>query len=428
VAAGLTAANYHDGWVYQSGAFEQWFNETWISGWLVIDTLNRQIRKNADTSQWAWKLPVAGYPLLKIGGSEDVAPYFRDWIDHPNYDSYWKQWSIEDNYGKIVVPGYHIGGWYDIFLSGTIKNYLGIKNHGGSEAARGNQRLLIGPWGHAGVGEIDFGPTAGLDLDELEFRWHDHFLKGEDGGIDREKPVKIFVMGRNIWREENEWPLARARSTSYYLDSAGKANSLRGDGALGLSAPHEEPLDSYTYDPGDPVPSRGGGLCCGGAFPSGVFDQRAIEGREDVLVYSTPPLQEDVEVTGPVSLELYASASTVDTDFTAKLVDVSPDGFARNLTDGIMRGRYRNSQERPELMNPGGIYKLTIDLGATSNVFLAGHRLRLEVSSSNFPRFDRNLNTGEDQGRSVRSVKARITIYHNAQHPSALLLSVVPKA
>ena len=428
LSASLTAANYHDGWVYQGGAFEQWFNETWTSGWLVVDTLNHHIRKNANTSQWAWKLPMASYPLLDSGPIESLAPYFGDWLDHPNYDSYWKQWSIEDNYDKILVPAYHVGGWYDIFLGGTLRNYLGIKSRGGSETARGNQRLLIGPWGHAGVGEIDFGPAARLDYDEwLMFRWYDHLLKGVDNGIDREKPVKIFVMGRNIWREEEDWPLARARSTPYYLHSAGRANCLRGDGALSSFAPHQEPVDNYVYDPADPVPSRGGGLCCGGAFPSGVFDQRVAEARDDVLVYSTPPFQEDVEVTGPVGLVLYASASTVDTDFTAKVVDVSPDGLARNLTDGILRGRYRNSQEHPELMNPGEAYQLAIDLGATSNVFLAGHRLRLEVSSSNFPRFDRNLNTGEDQGHSVRSVKAKISIYHDAKHPSALVLPVVPK-
>ena len=211
LTAALTAANYHDGWVYQGGAFEQWFNETWTSDWLVIDTLNRQIRKNAAILEWARKLPLDGYPLLDIRRSEEVAPYFRDWVNHPNYDSYWKPWSIEDNHSKILVPACHIGGWYDIFLGGTIRNYLGIKSHGGSKSARSNQRLLIGPWGHWGVGEADFGPSGRLDLDELEFRWYDHFFRGMDNGIDREKPVKIFVMGTNIWREEEDWPLpARA--------------------------------------------------------------------------------------------------------------------------------------------------------------------------------------------------------------------------
>jgi putative CocE/NonD family hydrolase len=436
----VTASNYHDGWTYQGGAFEQWFNESWTSG-LAQDTFNRRIVKNTNALEGMWKLPLRGYPLFddplfgpSAGETESspgtLAPYFLDWLAHPSYDDYWKALSLEDHHAQIQVPIYHVGAWYDIFLGGTLRNYAGIKASGGSEAARRGQRLLVELGGHAGggrhIGEVDFGPTAELDLDEVMLRWYDHLLKGADNGIDREKPVKIFVMGKNLWREEDDWPLARAQAARYYLHSAGKANGLGGDGALSTKSPSAEPWDRFVYDPADPAPTIGGPLCCDAAhLAPGPRDQRPGEARADVLVYTTPAFTRDFEVTGPVNLELYASSSAVDTDFTAKLVDVWPNGFAQNLTEGILRARYRTSQEKPEFMTPGEIYKLTIDLWATSNVFLSGHKLRLEVSSSNFPRFDRNLNTGEDAARATRWAKATNTIYHDREHPSTLILPVV---
>jgi putative CocE/NonD family hydrolase len=428
----VTASNYHDGWTYQGGAFEQWFNESWTSG-LAQDTLNRRVqRANNPILDWIWKLPLAAYPLLDMRSAETLAPYFADWLAHPDYDDYWKPWSIEDHHADIQVPAYHVGGWYDIFMGGTLRNYAGIKAHGGSEAARRGQRLMIGPWYHGPFsgqsGDVDFGPEAKGDTDELMLRWYDYLLKDEKNGLEREKPVKIFVMGENVWREEDDWPLARARSTRYYLHSGGEANFLTGNGMLSTESPRTEPSDVFVYDPAQPVPTVGGGLCCDNEhLASGAFDQRAVESRADVLVFTTPAFNQDFEVTGPVSLELYASTSAVDTDFTAKLVDVWPNGFAQNLTDGILRARYRNSHEKPEFMNPGEVYKLSIDIWATSNVFRKGHRLRLEVSSSNFPRFNRNPNTGEDPGRSTRMVKATNTIYHDREHLSALILPVVPR-
>lgn len=429
----VTASNYHDGWTYQGGAFEQWFNESWTSS-LAQDTLNRRVQRHANAMQWVWKLPLASYPFFDLGtteGPEGLAPYFLDWLEHPAYDDYWKEWSIEDHHAKVLVPAYHVGGWYDIFMGGTLRNYAGIKARGGSDAARRGQRLMIGPWYHGPfdgkTGEVDFGRESRGDTDELMLRWYDRLLKGMGNGVEREKPVKIWVMGENVWREEDDWPLARAKSTRFYLHSGGKANSLAGDGTLNSEGPQTEPADHFVYDPAEPVPTRGGGLCCDNThLASGAFDQRPNEARDDVLVYSTPALKENFEVTGPISVELYASSSAVDTDFTAKLVDVWPNGFAQNLTDGILRARYRNSQEKPEFMNPGGIYRFTIDLWATSNVFRAGHQLRLEISSSNFPRFNRNLNTGEDPGRATRLVKATNTIYHDREHPSATILPVVP--
>lgn len=433
----VTASNYHDGWAYQGGAFEQWFTESWTTG-LAQDSLTRRVsREKNPVNQWIWKLPLTSYPVLSPD-TEDLAPYFLNWLAHPHYDDYWKRLSIEDQHSKILVPAYHLGGWYDIFMGGTLRNYVGIKARGGSDAARRGQRLMIGPWYHGPfngkTGELDFGPAArgvdggSFDNDEVMLRWYDYVLKGVASGIEREKPVKIFVMGENAWREEDDWPLARAKSTRYYLHSSGSANSLLGDGTLSTESPKTEGPDHFTYNPAEPVPTRGGGLCCDNdRLPSGAFDQRPNESRGDVLVFTTPAFAQDFEVTGPVSLELYAGSSAVDTDFTGKLVDVWPNGFAQNLTDGIIRARYRNSQEKPEFMNPGEVYKFTIDLWATSNVFKAGHKLRLEVSSSNFPRFDRNLNTGEPAANATRMTRATNTVYHDGEHPSAIVLPVVPR-
>ncbi|PYV14914.1 MAG: X-Pro dipeptidyl-peptidase [Acidobacteria bacterium] len=429
-----TASNYHDGWTYQSGAFEQWFNESWTSG-LAQDTLNRRVAHGTNAMHWAEILPLADYPLLRLGGHArlgQLAPYFLDWLAHPAYDDYWKRWSIEEHFANIRVPVYSVGAWYDIFLGGTLRNYLGIKAHGGTEAARTGGRLLMMIGGHAGsgrkIGALDFGPSAELDSDALMLDWYETLLKGKAHGVEQQKPVKIFVMGENVWREEDAWPPARAVSTRYYIHSDGNANSLRGNGTLDTATPGDEKPDRYTVDPADPVPTIGGPLCCDAAhLAPGPRDQRPVEARDDVLVYTTPPFEKDFEVTGPVSLDLYAGSSSVDTDFTGKLVDVWPNGFAQNLTEGILRARYRNSQEKAEFMNPGGIYKLTLDLWATSNVFRAGHRLRLEVSSSNFPRFDRNLNTGEEPESGKHFVKATNTIYHDREHPTALVLPVIPR-
>ncbi len=299
------------------------------------------------------------------------------------------------------------------------------------EQAQKGQRLLVTIGGHAGggrtIGDVDFGEAA-ADFNEstVTLQWYDYLLKGVQNEY-AGPPVKLFVMGANEWRTEEAWPLTRARTTKYFLHSKGKANSLQGDGRLSESGAASEPADQFVYDPANPAPTIGGPLCCDGDhLPGGPKDQRAVEARDDVLIYSTGPLVRDMEVTGPVSLTIYAKSTAVDTDFTAKLVDVWPNGFAQNLTEGILRVRYRNSQEKPELINPGEVYMLTIDLWSTSNVFKQGHTLRLEVSSSNFPRFDRSLNTGEGN-HSARMATATNAIYHDAEHPSALLLPVIPK-
>jgi hypothetical protein len=431
ISPNYTASNYHDGWTYQGGAFEQWFNESWTTG-LAVNTLGRHADTNSDPTSWARKLPLLSYPVLETS-TAGLAPYFTDWLMHPNYDDYWKQWSIEDHYAQIQVPVFSFGAWYDIFLGGTLRNYTRLKNEASTEAARHGQRLVIYVGGHAGdwsdqkVGAVDFGSKLPFDLEEATLRWYDTLLKGIANGLEHEKPVRIFVMGKNEWREEDDWPLERAHPTRYYLHSAAAANGLQGGGALSTVAPADEKPDQYVYDPDNPVPTIGGPLCCEPLTTGvGPEDQRPAEGRNDVLVFSTPAFTRDTEVTGPVSLDLYVSSSAVDTDFTGKLVDVWPNGFAQNLTEGILRLRYRNSQEKPDLANPGEVYHVSVDLWATSNVFLPGHKLRLEISSSNFPRFDRNLNTGENQASGTHMVRATNVIYHDKSRPSALVLSIVP--
>jgi putative CocE/NonD family hydrolase len=428
----VTASNYHDGWTYQGGAFEQWFDESWTTG-LAENTISRREELDSDVVRWTPTLPLLSYPVFETPSATGLAPYFTDWLAHPNYDDYWKQWSIEDHYAQIQVPVLSLGAWYDIFLGGTLRNYARLKNEAGTEAARRGQRLMIYVGGHAGgstekkVGAVDFGDKLPFDLEEVTLRWYDSLLKGIVNGFDHEKSVKIFVMGKNDWREEENWPLERAKATRYYLRSTTPANGLQGGGTLSTAAPAEEKPDQYVYDPNDAVPTIGGPLCCQ-PLPTGVGpqDQRSAEARSDVLVFSSPAFTQNTEVTGPISLDLYVSSSAVDTDFTGKVVDVWPNGFAQNLTEGILRLRYRNSPERPELGNPGEIYHITVDLWATSNVFLRGHKLRLEVSSSNFPRFDRNLNTGKDQARGTHMIKATNVIYHDKSRPSALVLPILP--
>jgi hypothetical protein len=262
-------------------------------------------------------------------------------------------------------------------------------------------------------------------MTQTALRWFNFALKNEANDYAKTPPVRIFVMGENVWREEASFPPARAVMTTYYLHSTSGANSVRGDGRLDTTGPGAETPDRYQYDPSDPVPTIGGRLCCGNEFPPGPFDQRPNESRRDVLVFSTAPLDQNVEVTGYIELKLYAATSAVDTDWTAMLVDVAPDGYARFLTDGIVRARYRDSTEKADLVSPGKIYPYKIDLWATSNTFRQGHRIRVYISSSNFPRFNRNLNTGESTLGSTRMVKAQQTIYHDAAHPSAIILPVV---
>ncbi|MGH9700614.1 MAG: CocE/NonD family hydrolase [Candidatus Acidiferrales bacterium] len=445
IAPYVTASNYHNGWTYQGGAFEQWFNQSWTSA-LAQNTMQRLIDQNTNAVPNVRVLPLEFYPLFNgtvPGGTAQtraLAPYYLDWLAHPDYDDYWKPLAIEEHYAQVKVPVLDVTAWYDIFQGGALRNFLGMKQDGGTDAARTQDRLLIEIGGHAGdgekIGDVDFGPEAvkynytGAMLD-----WYDYLFKGISNEYATDKPVRMFVLGADVYRQESDWPPAESRPMKYFLASGGNANSATGDGTLTLTPSANDatrggaPSDQYIYDPGNPVATIGGPLCCDAIhWQPGPRDQREDEARQDVLVYSTAPFSKDTEVAGPVSVELYAKSSAVDTDFTAKLVDVWPDGTAVNLTEGIVRARYRDSQEHPELLTPGTVYKFSIDAWSTANVFLRGHRLRLEISSSNFPRFDRNLNTEESPEQGTKFVPATNTILHDAAHPSALLLRVMPAA
>jgi putative CocE/NonD family hydrolase len=428
----ITASDYHENWTYQGGAFEQWFNESWTSG-LAEDTQRRYTAGEKKVLDWVNTLPLGDYPILKAADTKTVATYFQDWLAHPNYDDYWKQWSIEADYSRVQVPAFHVGGWYDIFLGGTLRNYQGLKAGAGMVYARNNQRLVIEIGGHAGggekIGDVTFGKQATWDQAGAMLRWYDYIIKSAPNGMDQEKPVRLFTMGRNEWRDFDDWPPPGAQPQRMYLHSSGSANGSDGAGSLSFTAPTgEESSDHYVYDPANPVQTRGGPLCCeNNLLTAGPKEQRDIETRKDILIYSTEALSQEIDVTGPVTVELYVKSSAVDTDFTAKLVDVWPNGFVQNITEGILRMRYRNSREKLELMKPGDVYKITVDLWATSNVFQAGHKLRIEISSSNYPRFDRNLNTGDpDVAHATKKIVATNTILHDKDHPSAIVLSVLP--
>lgn len=365
---------------------------------------------------------------------KDGAPYLADILSHATYGPYWYTTDIRRQFHNINVPMLHVGSWYDVFQYDTLAMFTGLRTQAMTAEARNTQKLIMGPWGHLlpfavptskGTGDIDFGPESLIELHDIQLRWFDHFLKGKTADPVDEAPIRLFVMGENRWRDEHEWPLARTRYTNLYLHGSGKANSARGNGSLSLTVPSEEQTDHYVYDPQDPVPTRGGTTL---GLALGVFDQSKIEEREDVLVYTGDTLTSDMEVTGPVTLTLFAASSAPDTDFTAKLVDVRPDGYAQNLAEGVIRARFRESLSSPMLITPGQVYEYAIDLWATSHVFRAGHRVRLEVSSSNFPRYDRNPNTGHDFGVDAELRAAQQTIFHDSRHPSHLVLPIIPRS
>ncbi len=448
----ISAGHPLNGGSFRAGAFELGKLASWnlMMGMDVLiqrhrgdrQALGRAIArlvKEMDTlgTRGYWSLPLKDFAPLK---QDDLAPSFFRNLSKPMDEDYFSFMTIPGRYENVTVPTLNVGGWYDIFLQDTIRSFKVMREHGSTPEAR-QSKLLIGPWTHGGVinpiGELNFGfgsSAAFIDLQtdfmSLQVRWFDHWLKGKDTGMLNEAPIKLFVMGANVWRDEYGWPLARAVETRYYLHSDGHANTLNGNGSLSTQPSADETADRYVYDPMDPVITRGGALLMTPEFRAGPYDQRPIEGREDVLVYSTPPLEEDVEVTGPIAVHLWAVSSTPDTDFVARLVDVHPDGYAQNLTDGIIRARYRGFArgEAPALIEPGQAYEYEIDLWATSNVFKAGHRIRLDVTSSNFPRWDRNTNTGHDIGVDAEVALARQTILHDREHSSYVVLPVVPGA
>ena len=377
---------------------------------------------------------------------------WQDFMDHPDDDEYWR-FSVGDRprsgeisagkYPQVKVPSLNITGWYDEVQQATINNYLGMTNYG-PEQLRSKHHLIVGPWQHAAgkrvVGDLDFGPRANMEalptdlrwgvqyFKPIELRWYDYWLKGIDNGIMDEPPVHIFVMGENQWRSEQEWPLKRVQATKYYLHGAGQANSRLGDGKLSTTPPAKEATDSFVYDPQDPVLSYGGiEIFQGFNKPNtdGPRDQRGIQDRKDVLVYTSEPQQTDLEITGRLTVKLYAASTAKDTDFTGKLVDVHPNGYAQILKDGIIRARYRNSFKKQELLTPNKVHEYTIDLWSMSHVFQKGHRIQVEISSSNFPKFDRNPNTGHKFGEDAELEKATQIIHHDNEFASHIILPII---
>ena len=369
-------------------------------------------------------------PLMEVIDEFPSARYVKDWLEHSSYDEYWKAYGVKEKYGNIEAPAYFVTGWYDNLVHEGWRNFTGFREKAGSERARKGTRILVGPWAHGRYLDEEgrlVPPGEGVDMLDLHLRWYDFWLKGLDNGMGEEPPILIYVMGANRWRSEHEWPLARTRFTNFYLRSEGRANSVEGDGSLSTGlAPGTSLPDEYVYDPSDPVPTLGGQISTHDEI-KGPRDRRPVQKRGDVLVYSSEPLEDDMEITGPVEVKLFAASSAVDTDFTATLTDVHPDGRAIHICEGIRGARFRDSLENPTLIEPERIYEYNISLWETSYVFQAGHRVRLEISSSNFPRYARNQNTGEPLGRSARMVKARQSVYHSADYPSHLVLPVIPE-
>ena len=443
IAPMVTSADpYRAPWYSSGGAFSAEVTVSWAVSMAAAECARQIARGAADADdlaalsallspeQWLGPAPLAELPL--------VAKYLP-WIDsvfaHPTRDEFW-QGSAIDRVSSIRTPALTVTGWYDLFIGESLAAYEALQRDG-AEPARGNQRLVIGPWSHGPLGLLGrypdrhFGLAAmqnSAELTATHIAFFDRWLKGDEHALDDVAPVRIFVMGIDRWRDEQQWPLPDVRYTDYHLDSGGRANTAAGDGVLSPEPAAGTSADRYLYDPRRPVPTLGGHVL-GLTDYNGPADQSPVEGRDDVLVYSTAPLDVAVEVTGPVSATLHVSSAAVDTDFTAKLVDVFPDGRAMLLCEGVQRMRYRDSLVEPTPITPGEVYPITIDMTATSNVFLPGHRIRLEVASSNFPRYDRNSNTGGDIAHepAAAMVTAVNQVHHGAGHRSRLILPIIDR-
>jgi putative CocE/NonD family hydrolase len=431
ICPGMTSSQYYEGWTYNGGAFALALAANWAVG-LSYDTA----RKTGDESALAALEPATGdsawfsrLPLELLSPlTRENAPYFFDWLDHPSYDDFWRATAIDDDYPRIAVPALHVAGWYDVFLGGSVANFVGLRSSAGTEAARAQQKLLVGPWQHGpwkpllGAG-ADASPIA---VNEWQLRFLDEVVKGRPSGV-LDAPVTAYVMGEG-WRNFAGWPPPDARPVDWYLRSAGRANSRFGDGLLSPQPPGDEPADTFVYDPLVPVSSTGGHSCCDEALtPMGPRSQEGAEQWGDVLVYTSAELEDDLVLAGDVVVTLHAASTAVDTDFTARLCRVDLAGESRNLKEGIVRARYRESLSEPRPIQPGRVYEYRIALGPLAVRVPAGHRLRLDVSSSDFPQWDRNLNTGGPLGKEgyAAAIVARQTVLHDRAHPSRLTLPVL---
>lgn len=420
------------------------------ASWLLQQGLGQLFRRYANDPQALGKavygmvnsydnLPTQGYPSLPLN---QFAPLLALGLNQPLADAIHGRDTGDydglphgpQDYDHIALPMLHTGGWYDIFLKGTIRNFNEMRTRG-----RTDQYLVIGPWTHGVfsplIGDLYFGMASSgalidlqIDIMSLQLQFFDRFLKQRPSLFDRQPPVKYFVMGANVWKSAETWPPAEASEQRWYLHSGGHANTAAGDGALSDVRPGDEPGDSYIYDPLNPAPTVGGPTLMHSVYRAGPIDQAPVERRDDVLVFTSAPLARPLEVSGPVSVTLHVATDAPDTDFVARLVDVYPDGRAIPITDGVTRMRYRDGAQAPaEPLDARQAYAISIDLWATSVMFLPGHRIRLDVTSSSFPRWERNLNTGQSNATTTEARSARQTILHDSGHPSYVSLSVVPQ-
>ena len=419
-APGMTAADIYGVWMYKGGAFCLQTMGSWLIG-------EEHRKEQNDLLIDYWHLPLLS--LGKAAGLRDS--HFRKCIEHPRRDAYWARIDLNSCYEKIRIPMLHMGGWYDVFLKGTIDDWTELCAHGDNEA-RSNQWLVIGPDDHetsplatGRIGRLRIGEEPVDQATEMMTRFFDYWLKGVDNGFEKSGRVKIFVIGDNVWRDETAWPLGTMRPTGYYLHSGGKANSLVGDGSLSTEAPTSEPSDTYLYDPADPVrQSLDEDLWY---LAKTLKDRGKTERRSDVLVYTSDMLASDLEVTGPISLRLFASSTSDETDFAAKLVDVFQDGYVHMIQEGILRVGSAQSSGSRKGRSSNNMLELNIDLTATSYVIKVGHRMRLELCSSDFNRYDRNLNMPGEYGRQTGYNKAQQTVYHDSDRPSRIVVPVVPR-
>ncbi|TVS17776.1 MAG: CocE/NonD family hydrolase [Gammaproteobacteria bacterium] len=413
IAPAVSPGNYYRDVAYPGGAFSLLSRARWGIG-LSGSRTNM-------TYPIDWVSAVDHLPLETLASSVGFdVPHFQDWLNHPTYDDYWKPLNLEARAPEMSVPALNIGGWYDVFQRSTIGSYQTMREEAATSEAREGQRLLVGPWTHGWnqgttIGDLDFGADSQIAVEPLLLEWFDHWLK--DGPPPQAAAIRIFVMGENVWRDEPQWPLADTRYTSFYLHS---------DGGLSETSPAvgAGPLE-YTYDPADPVPTLGGNIM----DPSlrGPHDQGPLDDRADILRFTTQPFDQPTEITGPIRAEIYAASSAPDTDFMAKLVVLRPDGTSFNLVDGVIRARFREGFEAEKLIEPDEIYRYEIDLWATSYLIAPGERLRIDITSSNFPRLARNLNTGAEFARTSEFEVARQQIHASAAHPSRVILPVVPR-
>jgi predicted acyl esterase len=388
----------------------------------IAQNLKPSSRMPISPGSYLWHLPLR---TSDISASGTTLPLWQTALDHPSYDAFWKSQSIREQIQQIRSPVMSFGGWFDNYAESDLDAFARlVKDHKQVET-------WIGPWAHDAALKFptrDFGREAHVPIRLKQAEWFDRLARHAEPHETSIPALHLFVMGPDVWREEHEWPLARTHYTPLYLLSDGNANSLQGDGGLRWQTVLKSMFDTFVYDPRNPVPSSGGAVCCEPTvFPPGPLDQRSVEARQDVLVYTSAALTEELEVTGPVRTVLYVSTSANDTDFTAKLVDVQPDGLPLLVTDGIQRLRYRLSLDKPVLVKRNAAYQISVDTGVTSYVFAPGHKIRVEVSSSNFPRFDRSLNTAGPNSDQSRMTKAKQVVYHEKGYPSAIILPVIPR-